>query len=100
MNASTPRAGSTPTDRSAPAASGDGAGQAVAASYEAALAELEGLVADLEGGRLELEASLAAYQRGTALLRYCQAQLAAAEQQVRVLEGDALVALDEPDAPG
>ena len=71
----------------------------VATSYEAAVAELEGLVSDMEGGKLELEASLAAYQRGSALLRFCQAQLAGAEQQVRVLEGDTLVALDPPDEP-
>ena len=71
----------------------------VAASYEAAVAELERLVVDLEGGKLELEASLAAYQRGSALLRFCQAQLAGAEQQVRLLEGDTLVELDDSDEP-
>jgi exodeoxyribonuclease VII small subunit len=60
-------------------------------SYEAAVAELEHLVAEMEAGRLDLEASLAAYQRGSALLRFCQTQLAAAEQQVRVLEGESLV---------
>ena len=71
----------------------------VAASYEAAVAELEGLVADMESGKLELEASLAAYQRGTELLRYCQAQLAGAEQQVRMLEGETLVDVDTRDEP-
>ena len=71
----------------------------VATSYEAAVAELEGLVADMESGKLALEASLAAYQRGAALLRYCQAQLAGAEQQVRMLEGETLVDLDTADEP-
>ena len=63
----------------------------VAESYEAAVAELEQLVADMEAGRLDLEHSLAAYQRGAALLRFCQAALVAAEQQIKVLEGDTLV---------
>lgn len=82
------------------AQAGADAGEApVAASYEAAVSELEQLVADLEGGKLELEASLAAYQRGSALLRFCQAQLSNAEQQVRMLENDTLVELDDDDEP-
>lgn len=55
-------------------------------SFEAALSELESIVQGMEGGRLSLEQSLAAYQRGATLLRYCQQTLAAAEQQVEVLE--------------
>jgi exodeoxyribonuclease VII small subunit len=81
-----------------PAPNTDGAEAApVAASYEAALSELESLVGDMESGRLALEASLAAYQRGSTLLRYCQAQLAAAEHQVRILEGDTLVDAEGED---
>lgn len=60
------------------------------ASYEAAMAELETLVASMESGELPLEASLAAYRRGAELVRYCQQKLERVEQQVRVLEGDAL----------
>lgn len=87
-----PRASATvPTE----AADGSPVAAPVAGSYEAALAELERLVGDLEGGKLELEASLAAYQRGSALLRYCQGQLAQAEQQVRVLEGEDLVPMQD-----
>jgi|APCry1669189534_1035231.scaffolds.fasta_scaffold230243_2 exodeoxyribonuclease VII small subunit len=63
----------------------------VAVSYEAALAELETLVEQMEGGQLDLESSLAAYRRGSALLKFCQGQLAAAEQQVKILEGENLV---------
>ncbi|MCW5625850.1 MAG: exodeoxyribonuclease VII small subunit [Burkholderiales bacterium] len=59
-------------------------------SFEAALEELETIVAAMEGSQLTLEASLAAYRRGAELLKYCQAQLEAAEQQVKVLEGDTL----------
>lgn len=60
------------------------------ASYEAAMAELETLVASMESGELPLEASLAAYRRGAELVRYCQQVLERVEQQVRVLDGDAL----------
>lgn len=63
---------------------------AVPDNFEQALAELEQLVAAMEGGALDLEASLAAYQRGAVLARFCQERLSAAEQQVRVLEGDVL----------
>lgn len=58
--------------------------------YESALAELEALVAEMESGQLPLEASLAAYKRGAELLQYCRQQLAAAEQQVKILENGTL----------
>jgi exodeoxyribonuclease VII small subunit len=58
--------------------------------YESALAELDTLVADMEAGQLSLEASLAAYKRGTELLAFCRQQLAAAEQQVQILENGTL----------
>ena len=51
-----------------------------------ALTELESLVASMEGGQLPLEGLLAGYRRGTELLQYCRARLAAVEQQVKVLE--------------
>jgi exodeoxyribonuclease VII small subunit len=60
------------------------------ASFEAALKELESFVASLESGSLTLEQSLAAHKRGLELARYCQATLAQAQQQVRVLEDEAL----------
>jgi len=71
----------------------------IAVSYEAALEELEGLVAQMEGGQLDLESSLAAYQRGSALLKFCQGQLAAAEQQVKILEGENQVDAAESNEP-
>jgi exodeoxyribonuclease VII small subunit len=55
-------------------------------SLEAALAELEKIVSGMEEGELPLERSLAAYKRGAELLKYCQAALADAQQQVKVLE--------------
>lgn len=55
-------------------------------TFESALTELETLVQQMEAGKLDLEASLAAYQRGMALLDYCRGTLARAEQRVQVLE--------------
>jgi len=51
---------------------------------------LEQLVAKMESGELPLEASVAAYQRGSELVKYCAAQLERVERQVKVLEGDML----------
>jgi len=59
-------------------------------SLEAALAELEKIVSSMEAGQLPLERSLAAYQRGAELLKYCQAALHDAQQQVKVLENGIL----------
>jgi len=61
-----------------------------ALTFEAALAELEQVVADMEGGKLPLEESLAAYQRGTELLKQCRSRLEDAQQQVRILEDGTL----------
>jgi exodeoxyribonuclease VII small subunit len=55
-------------------------------SLEAALVELEKIVSSMEDGQLPLERSLAAYKRGAELLKYCQAALQDAQQQVKVLE--------------
>ena len=60
------------------------------ASFEDAMAELEQLVERMESGELPLETSVAAYQRGSALVKYCAAQLERVEKQVKVLEGEML----------
>jgi exodeoxyribonuclease VII small subunit len=60
------------------------------ASFEEAMAELAQLVTQMEGGQLPLEASVAAYARGSELVKYCAAQLDRVESQVKVLEGDTL----------
>jgi exodeoxyribonuclease VII small subunit len=59
-------------------------------SFEKALAELESLVAKMEDGGLTLEQSLGAHQRGLELARQCRERLEAAQQQVKVLEGEVL----------
>lgn len=58
-------------------------------SFEIAMAELDGLVEKMEAGQLPLEESLAAYQRGTELLRYCEKVLTDAEQRIQVLTASA-----------
>lgn len=60
------------------------------ASFEKALAELESLVARMEDGGLSLEQSLAAHKRGLEIARHCRERLEAAQQQVKVLEGEVL----------
>ena len=59
-------------------------------SFEEALAELEKIVARMESGKLTLEQSLDAHRRGIELAQLCQSVLARAQQQVKVLEDNAL----------
>ncbi len=67
-------------------------------SFEQAMTELEQLVEQMEAGELPLEASVAAYKRGSELVKYCAAQLDKVESQVKVLEGDMLKPFaTEPD---
>lgn len=58
--------------------------------FEAALAELELIVQSMEGGRLPLEESIAAYRRGSELLKHCQQQLSDAERKIQILEDGTL----------
>ena len=55
-------------------------------SFETAVSELESIVQNMENGQLPLDQALAAYQRGTQLLRQCQELLSSAEQSIRVIE--------------
>ncbi|MCS0596582.1 MULTISPECIES: exodeoxyribonuclease VII small subunit [Massilia] len=66
-------------------------------SFEGAMAELAQLVSQMESGQLPLEASVAAYARGSELVKYCAAQLEKVESQVKVLEGDMLKPFSEAD---
>ncbi len=62
--------------------------------FETALAELETLVASMEEGQLELDASIAAYQRGMALMAHCQQQLNQAEEKIRIIENGTIHEVD------
>jgi len=73
--------------KNAPSSSNEASeSQDVAAlSFEAALAELEGIVKSLEGGQQKLSDAIAAYERGSALRRHCEAKLAEAEATVQAI---------------
>lgn len=58
-------------------------------SFEEALRELEEIVRGLEGGQGQLADAIAAYERGTALRRHCEARLAEAEARVEAIVADA-----------
>lgn len=53
--------------------------------FEAAIAELESVVRKLEEGDLPLEQSLALYERGVQLSRFCHARLEEAERRIEIL---------------
>ena len=53
--------------------------------FESAIAELEKIVKQLEDGDLPLDKSLALFERGVELSRYCHEQLSAAERRIEVL---------------
>ena len=70
--------------------------------FESAIAELEKIVKQLEEGDLPLEKSLALFERGVALSRYCHEQLGAAQRRIEVLsergelkDGSALIDPDD-----
>lgn len=53
--------------------------------FETALAELDALVKKLDEGELSLEESLALYERGVQLSRFCHARLDDAERRIEIL---------------
>ena len=63
-------------------------------SFESAMRELEQLIASMENGQMPLETSLQAYQRGAFLVKFCQKQLQAVQDQVKIVEADMVRPLD------
>jgi exodeoxyribonuclease VII small subunit len=53
--------------------------------FESAIAELEKIVKQLEEGDLPLDKSLALFERGVELSRYCHDQLGDAQRRIDVL---------------
>ena len=61
-------------------------------SFEEALAELEAIVGRLESGQGTLDDAISAYERGSALKKYCQKKLDEARmkvEKIRLPAGDA-----------
>jgi len=56
--------------------------------FEVALGELEQVVEQLESGDLSLEDSLAAFERGIGLVKYCNQKLNEVEKKVEFLLKD------------
>ena len=56
--------------------------------FESALEELEGVIEQLESGDLSLEDSLAAFEKGVGLVKYCNQKLSEVEQRVELLIKD------------
>ncbi len=54
-------------------------------SFEEALRRLEEIVAKLGDGSAPLDESLALFEEGTSLVRYCSGKLDAAERRVKIL---------------
>lgn len=53
--------------------------------FEAAMERLDQLVGEMETEKLPLQSLLEKYEEGVRLTKYCQQQLDAAEQKVRVI---------------
>jgi exodeoxyribonuclease VII small subunit len=51
-------------------------------TYEDALAQLEAIVRDLEGGRIKLDDAVEAYEKATALKKFCEEKLQAAQLKI------------------
>ncbi len=65
-------------------------------TYEQALQELESILAELEGESRGLDDTMALFERGRALIRYCQDLLDKAELKVRTLgENDKIAEIEE-----
>ena len=66
--------------------------------FEQAAEELEAIIEQIEQGEVELEDSLAAYQRGLALVKHCRSILDTAEEQVKELTVEEIEDSSEGDS--
>ncbi len=57
-------------------------------TFEAATARLEEIVRQLEGGEASLDDSLALFEEGVKLVKFCNGKLETAEQKVKMLVED------------
>ncbi len=66
-------------------------------TFEAAMTRLEEIVRALEGGNAPLDTSLALFEEGVSLVKFCNQKLDAAEQKVKILQRDENGTLTETD---
>ncbi len=66
-------------------------------TFETAVAELEQIVRSMEEGKLSLDESLAAFERGVKLVKFCNEKLDGAEQRVKILLAGENGSLQEQD---
>ena len=57
-------------------------------TFESAVARLEEIVRKLEGGTAALDDSLALFEEGVKLVKFCNGKLETAEQKVKMLVSD------------
>ena len=55
-------------------------------TFEAAMTRLEEIVRALGGGNAPLDTSLALFEEGVSLVKFCNQKLDAAEQKVKILQ--------------
>jgi len=63
--------------------------------YEQALAELEQIVNELESSERPLEETLALFERGQTLARYCSKLLDQADLRIERILGDQILPMDD-----
>jgi exodeoxyribonuclease VII small subunit len=71
-------------------------------TFEGSLKRLEEIVAQLEGNTLDLEQSLAIFEEGVRLVRFCASRLDEAERRIEILladKGGRLRAAPFPEEP-
>ena len=68
-------------------------------TFESTIARLEEIVRSLESGSAPLDESLALYEEGVKLVRFCNEKLEYAEQRVKLLVEGADGSLTEADLP-
>ena len=62
-------------------------------SFEDALVQLENIVRELEGGKIKLDDAVEAYEKATALKKFCEEKLKAAQlkiEKINVSPDDAI----------
>ena len=69
-------------------------------TFESAIGRLEEIVRALEGGSAPLDESLALFEEGVSLVKFCNAKLDAAEQRVKIVAGQPDGTLAETDWTG